>query len=648
MGVNIRHGNTTDFGVGVLHSGGRLNLIRTTLSNNGSANGGAIANGIGATLAIRDSTISDNTASNNGGGVWNFGELELTNSTLSGNVASTNGGGIYSAGASAKVILTNSTIIANRALMAGNGIWSIGSAELTNTIVSNPPFREDCALGSSPPLASLGHNLDGDNTCNLTHPTDLPGVDPLVGPLQDNGGPTWTHALLPGSPAINAGEDRAWPRTDQRGVTRPQDGANDIGAYEFRPPDAPPGAVPVAADDTYRTDEGATLTVAASEGLLANDRDEDGDPLAAVLVSDVSHGELVLKHDGSFTYEHDGSETTSDSFTYSANDGELDSNVVVVTIAVTPVNDPPVAEDDAYDVDEGSTLTTNSSNGVLANDGDAEGATLSVTLLDTTSSGELVLNADGSFSYEHDGSETRGDRFTYLASAGGGDSNVATGVISVNPTNDAPMAVDDSATTLPSTGEWVAVSIDVLANDSDADGDALTVRLSQPGHGITILESDNTVTYAPDIGFTGQDSFFYTAYDGAADSNLATVAITVGPLPLSPTATPMPVPPTPTPVPPSPTPVPSTPIQLTIPPTPTPTVTATPVPPTPTPTASPALAAGAVVLAIPTAAAASGPAPADPTSAPSEPSSGACSFGVGRTPPHQLLAKTGFPMPNGD
>ena len=639
LGVTIRHGNVTDFGGGVLNSGGKLDIITTTLSDNRAANGGAIANSIGASLAIRDSTISDNTASINGAGVWNFGELALTNSTVSGNTASTDGGGIYSAGSSAKLTLTNSTITANRAVMAGGGIWNIGSAELTNTIIVNNSFRGDCAKASSPPLASLGHNLDSDNTCNLTHPADLPGIDPLIGPLQDNGGPTLTHALLPGSPAIDAGEDRAWPQTDQRGVPRPQDAASDIGAYEFRRFNA----APVAADDTYRTDEGTTLTVAANEGLLANDSDEDGDPLTAVLVSGSSHGELALNLGGSFTYQHDGSETSSDSFTYLASDGTLGSNVVLVTIAVTLMNDSPVAVDDSYGVDEGSTLITHASSGVLANDTDAERDPLTATLIDTTSSGGLILNADGSFSYEHDGSKTKGDRFTYVANDGAVDGNVATVVISVSLTNDAPVAVDDNATSKSTTNEWVAVSINVLGNDSDADGDALTViNLSQPAHGITLVNDDNTVTYAPDVGFTGQDSFIYTAYDGAAESNVATVTIVVASPPPSPTptpaSTPTPVPPTPAPTatptatPTStPTPVPPTPTPTAM-PTATPTSTPTPVPPTLTPTATPVLAAAALVAATATAAAGELPRPTrtEPSSALPEPTGGACSAPSGQ------------------
>ncbi len=525
---------------------------------------------------------------------------------------------------------------------------------------------------------TLGHNLDTDNTCNLTHPTDLPGVDPLVGPLHDNGGPTLTHALLPGSPAIDSGENRGWPRTDQRGLLRPQGAASDIGAYEF----GQFNVAPVAADETYRTDEGATLTVAASEGLLANDTDANGDPLRAIVVSGVAHGELALDTGGGFTYQHDGSETDSDSFSYSANDGTVDSNVVVVTITVVPVNDTPAAVDDTYSVGEGSTLTTPASSGVLANDTDADGDTITATLVEGTSSGGLVLNADGSFSYEHDGSD-RSDRFIYVANDGTDDSTTATVFISVDPTNDAPVAFDDAAAANANTGEFVGVSINVLANDTDEEGDQLTViNVSHPDHGRTILTEDNKIIYAPEPGFAGQDSFSYTVYDGAAESNVATVVVVVAPPPTSPTPTPMhlqptpapemtptasatptPAPPTPTPiptvtptrVPPAPTPVPSASIEPTVLPTatltPTPTVPATPVPPTPSVTPAQAATtaqADATANAPPTQTAA--PAPAGgfcsgPTDAPI--SAGLANLMFLLLPPGVIAATTGLRRPNG-
>ena len=110
-----------------------------------------------------------------------------------------------------------------------------GSAVLTNTIVANSISGGDC-YGS---ITDGGHNLDSDGTCGLDPAKgSLPNTDPMLGPLQDNGGPTWTHALQPGSPAIDAGDNSQCPSTDQRGFYRHIDGDGDgtaicdMGAYE--------------------------------------------------------------------------------------------------------------------------------------------------------------------------------------------------------------------------------------------------------------------------------------------------------------------------------------------------------------------------------------------------------------------------------
>jgi hypothetical protein len=154
---------------------------------------------------------------------------------LSGNSAG-HGGGVFNGGVGGGILaalsITNSTLSGNSADIEGGGIYSEGgTVELINTIVAAQALGEDCHAG--PAVTSFGHNLDSDGTCNLTAIGDIPNVDPLLGPLQLNEpGSTETHALLPGSPAIDAGDDSACPSTDQRGVPRPQGSRCDIGAYE--------------------------------------------------------------------------------------------------------------------------------------------------------------------------------------------------------------------------------------------------------------------------------------------------------------------------------------------------------------------------------------------------------------------------------
>ena len=220
-GVTIRHGHGTG-GAGIFNSGETLTLNDCTITENRTgpgAAGGAIFNSGGGTLTVINSTISNNTASDLGGGFINQqpgASLTLINSTVSGNTASETFG--------------------------GGGIAIVdGTAELVNTIIANNPSGGDCGFFStSVSLTSLGHNLDGDNTCNLNSAGDLSGVNPLLGSLQDNGGPTETHALLPRSPAIDGGNPappgsggNACEATDQRGISRPQGTACDIGAFEL-------------------------------------------------------------------------------------------------------------------------------------------------------------------------------------------------------------------------------------------------------------------------------------------------------------------------------------------------------------------------------------------------------------------------------
>src|SRR5204862_315560 len=134
----------------------------------------------------------------------------------------------------------------------------------------------------------------------------------------------------------------------------------------------------------------ATLTVAAA-GVLTNDTDADGNALTAAVVSDVAHGTLSLNPNGSFTYTPTANYSGSDSFTYKANDGTANSNTVTVTITVTGVNDAPVAVADSYTVNEDARLTVAAA-GVLTNDTDPEGNTLTAALVTDVAHGTLTLN----------------------------------------------------------------------------------------------------------------------------------------------------------------------------------------------------------------------------------------------------------------
>lgn len=269
------HGNTvlgTDplsgFGGGIANmfydtstsSSSIATLNQSTVSGNRAVNGGGIANVFdqpldGRTLRVtlNSSTVSGNvsagsgTQAGNGGGLFNTnGELLLANSTVSGNAAtgtgymSGMGGGIASAGYSspATVRLINSTISGNSAVAAGGGLANVRvGATATTTFNNTLVAGNGTNCYSNGTLTSQGHNLEDGNTCRFTQASDKVNTDPLLGLLTANGGPTETHALLAGSPAINAGDNATCAAdpvngVDQRGVSRPQGIACDIGAYE--------------------------------------------------------------------------------------------------------------------------------------------------------------------------------------------------------------------------------------------------------------------------------------------------------------------------------------------------------------------------------------------------------------------------------
>src|SRR5437762_1890048 len=157
--------------------------------------------------------------------------------------------------------------------------------------------------------------------------------------------------------------------------------------------------------------------------------------------------------------------------------------------------------------------------GVLANDSDSDGDTLSVTLVSQPAHGTLTLNSNGSFSYTPATNYNGPDSFSYRASDGQTSSGTATVTILVDPpVNDAPVAVDDSYTTAEDTTLNLAAP-GVLANDSDVDGNPLSVALvSSPAHGTLALNSNGSFSYTPAVNYNGADSFTYQANDGQADS----------------------------------------------------------------------------------------------------------------------------------
>jgi hypothetical protein len=235
---NNSAGVSVEFPVGTgggISNYGMLTITNSTIrSNQVELVGGGIANA--GTLTITNSTISGNSANGQhdgqpygrGGGI--SGSVTLTNSTLSGNYANLSGGGINGGGT-----ITNSTLGGNN----GGGISVTGALEIGNTVLKAGAGANISNNGGT--VTSHGYNVCSDAGGGfLNGPGDQVNTDPMLGPLQDNGGPTLTHALLPGSPAINAGDPNFTPPPlyDQRGspFVRVFNGRVDIGSFEVQPP----------------------------------------------------------------------------------------------------------------------------------------------------------------------------------------------------------------------------------------------------------------------------------------------------------------------------------------------------------------------------------------------------------------------------
>jgi len=367
-----------------------------------------------------------------------------------------------------------------------------------------------------------------------------PGV--LGNDTDDNGDPL--SALLENGPEFGSltlntdGSFTYTPNPDFTGSDmfsyKASDGALESGAVKVSitvegVPDAP-----VAVSDSHSLAEEGTLTVAAP-GVLANDTDADGDSLTAALVSSVSHGSVTLNADGSFTYTPAADYSGTDSFTYSVSDGALESEPATVFLTISGVNDAPVAVADAYTATEDSALTIPAGAGLLANDTDADGDSLTALLVSGVSHGSLTLNADGSFAYTPAANYSGPDSFSYKAADGSLESGAVTVSLTVSAINDAPIAAPDSYSLSQNGNLVVPAATGVLANDTDAEGSPLfAVLVSGPTSGSLTLNANGSFTYTPAAGFSGSDSFTYQAGDGSGTSATTSVSLNVAFVPAPP------------------------------------------------------------------------------------------------------------------
>lgn len=391
-------------------------------------------------------------------------------------------------------------------------------------------FGTPLAPDGAPPIADDQQVSTPEDTMLVIH---LTASDPDDDPL------TWTIVQPPANGELN-GNPPNLTYTPNPNFFGDDNFTFKVNDYEYESNLAtvsivvtPVNDPPVAAPDFYDVPADIVFTTTTATGVLANDSDVDQTSLTAVLISTTSHGVLALRSNGSFTYNPDDGYSGIDTFTYVASDGSLLSAITTVTFSVNVNgNTPPVANPDTYAMFTGTTMTVEASSGVLANDTDADGDLLTAQLVGVpTPNGTLNFNTDGSFTYTPNTGYTGADRFVYQAYDGQATSAPVLVTINVNsPGNTAPVALPDSYSVLGGTILTVDTASGLLANDSDAQGDLLTVQLvgTPPTHGTLLLYEDGSFVFTAEAGYVGLDQFVYQAYDGLLASTPVLVTIDIG------------------------------------------------------------------------------------------------------------------------
>ncbi len=383
----------------------------------------------------------------------------------------------------------------------------------------------NCIVTNNPPVAQNDSYTTGFNetlTVNaanglLSNDSDL-DVDPIF--------VTIVTAESLGS--LNVSADGSFTYT-------PNDGASGLETVEYTISDGYAIATatltitieanqpPIAVDDSYSTGFNEALTVNVANGLLANDSDPEGDPIAVTIVTAESLGSLNVSADGSFTYTPNDGASGLETVEYTISDGYA---IATATLTITiEANQPPIAVDDSYSTGFNEALTVNVANGLLANDSDPEGDPIAVTIVTAESLGSLNVSADGSFTYTPNDGASGLETVEYTISDGYA---IATATLTITiEANQPPIAVDDSYSTGFNEALTVNVANGLLANDSDPEGDPIAVTIvTAESLGSLNVSADGSFTYTPNDGASGLETVEYTISDGYAIAT-ATLTITI-------------------------------------------------------------------------------------------------------------------------
>ncbi len=391
----------------------------------------------------------------------------------------------------------------------GNGGTDTATVTVTVGAVNDAPIATDDAVGTNedtPVTVDVLPNDSDPDGDTLTVTAVTQGTNGTVAIDPVSGNPVYTpNADFNGTDTFTYTIDDGNGGTDTATVTVTVGAVNDA---------------PVATDDAVGTNEDTPVTV----DVLPNDSDPDGDTLTVTAVTQGTNGSVTIDPvSGNPVYTPNADFNGTDTFTYTIDDGNGGTDTATVTVTVGAVNDAPVAVDDSIGTDEDVPVTVD----VLPNDSDPDGDTLTVTAVTQGTNGSVAIDpVSGNPVYTPNADFNGTDTFTYTIDDGNGGTDTATVTVTVGAVNDAPVAVDDSI----GTDEDVPVTVDVLPNDSDPDGDTLTVTaVTQGTNGSVAIDpvSGNPV-YTPDPDFNGTDTFTYTIDDGNGGTDTATVTVTVG------------------------------------------------------------------------------------------------------------------------
>ena len=464
-------------------------------------------------------------------------------------------------------------------------VGSVNHAPVSSN--TSASIAEDTPLAGSLPAASDADNdpityglsraaihgtavVNADGTFSYTPTANYNGPDSFIFSVSDNhgGSNTYTYAIslapvadapLAADGSASGNEDTTItgqasatdpdsPSLTYAVVAGPQHGSltlNANGSYSYTPnanfngPDSftfkandgsldsniatvsltviPVNDAPVAADSSASGAEDTAITGQAAV------TDVDGPALTYAVVAGPQHGGVTFNPDGSYVYAPTANYNGPDSFTFKANDGSLDSNTATVALTINAVNDAPVAANGSASGNEDTAITGQ------ASATDVDSPSLTYALVSGPTHGALTFNSTGSYSYTPSANYNGPDSFTFKANDGSLDSNTATVSLTVNPVNYAPVVAGESA--IASTSGSVSIPVaTLLANDTDVDGDALSivsVAMGATPHGVVQLVG-GVVTYTPNVGYTGTDTFTYAVTDGHVATPVnGTVTVTI-------------------------------------------------------------------------------------------------------------------------